>query len=83
MYLQGFKGNGASFSLNSHSNVLFFYFQTKSNGACMETSNLSIQPYQSKFILLKVKANKNFRKFIRFFQTCLDPNKFSPNSKAV
>jgi hypothetical protein len=49
----------------------------------METSNLSIQPYQSKFIFLKVKANKNFRKFIRFFQTCLDPNKFSPNSKAV
>jgi hypothetical protein len=32
--------------LNSNSNLIFFYFQTKSNGACMETTNFTIQPYQ-------------------------------------
>jgi hypothetical protein len=35
----------------------------------MLTTNFSIQLYQSKFILWKVKENKNFREFIRFFQS--------------
>jgi hypothetical protein len=38
----------------------------------METANFAIQPYPSKFILWKAKANKNFREIIRFFQTCLN-----------
>jgi hypothetical protein len=41
----------------------------------METSDFAIQLCQSKFIFWKVKANKIFRKFIRFFQTGLDPQK--------
>jgi hypothetical protein len=31
----------------------------------METSNFAIQLYQSKFLFWKVKANKNFKEFIR------------------
>jgi hypothetical protein len=46
---------------------IIFYFETKSNGTCMETSIFAIQPYQNKFTFSKVKANKNFREFIRFF----------------
>jgi hypothetical protein len=50
----------------------------------METSNLAIQPYQSKFIFSKVKANKNFGKFIRFFSNKFEsPNKFESFSKLV
>jgi hypothetical protein len=58
-------------SLNSNSNTLLFYFQTKSNGACIETANFAIQLRQSKFTFWKVKASKKFRKFTKFFQTCL------------
>jgi hypothetical protein len=34
----------------------------------METVDFAIQLCQSKFTFWKVKANKNFREFIRFFQ---------------
>jgi hypothetical protein len=36
----------------------------------METAKFLIQLCQSKFIFQKVKANRNFREFTRFFQTC-------------
>jgi hypothetical protein len=39
----------------------------------METANFSIQLCQSKFTFWKVKTDKNFREFIRFF-----PNMFVP-----
>jgi hypothetical protein len=67
-----FKGNETWFSLNPNLNLPFFYFQTKSNGACIEGSYLAIQPYQSKLTFWKAKVIKNFRKFIRFFQTCFN-----------
>jgi hypothetical protein len=38
----------------------------------METENFAIQQYQSIFIFWKVKANKNFNEFIRFFQSGLN-----------
>jgi hypothetical protein len=49
----------------------------------METPDFAIQPCQSKFTFWKVKASKNFREFIRVFQTSLNPNKIGPNSKLV
>jgi hypothetical protein len=38
----------------------------------METAIFSIQLYQFKFIFWKVKGNKKFREFIRFFQSGLN-----------
>jgi hypothetical protein len=38
--------------------TLFLLFQTKSNGACMETTNFALHLCQYKFTLWKVKANK-------------------------
>jgi hypothetical protein len=49
----------------------------------MEMSSFAIQPCQSKFTFWNVEANKNFREFVRFFQTGLTTNKFGQNSKIV
>jgi hypothetical protein len=49
----------------------------------METLDFAIQPCQSKFTFCKVRANKKFREFIRFFQIDFSSIKFGPNSKAV
>jgi hypothetical protein len=38
-------------------------FQTKSSGPCIETSNSSIQPYQSTLTFCNVKAKWNFNQF--------------------
>jgi hypothetical protein len=35
----------------------------------METLDFAIQPCQYKFTFWKVRANRNFQEFIRFFQT--------------
>jgi hypothetical protein len=43
--------------LNSNSNTLSIYFQTMSRRACMETSDFTIQPCQSKLTIKKVKEN--------------------------
>jgi hypothetical protein len=48
----------------------------------METSDFAIQPCQSKFSIWKVKANKNFAEFIRFFQISLDSQKNWPKFKS-
>jgi hypothetical protein len=39
----------------------------------VETSNLTMQSGQSKFIFWERKANMSFGEFARFFQTSLDP----------
>jgi hypothetical protein len=49
----------------------------------MDTLDFAIQPCKSKFTFWKLRENKNFREFNRFFQTGFSPNKFGPNSKAV
>jgi hypothetical protein len=67
------RGNGTWFSVNSNSNPLFIYFETKSNGVCVKTENFTIQPCQSKFTFWKLKRNKNFGELIRIFQTSLNP----------
>jgi hypothetical protein len=33
----------------------------------METANFTIQPCQSQFLFWKVKVNKNFKEFTKFF----------------
>jgi hypothetical protein len=49
----------------------------------MGNSDFSIQPCQSKFTIWKVKVNRNFGEFVRFFRSSLTPNKFRSNLKAV
>jgi hypothetical protein len=57
--------------------------QTKYVSARVETSNLTMQSGQSKFIFWERKANMNFGKFIRVLQKVWIPNKFNSNSKMV
>jgi hypothetical protein len=66
-------GNGTLFSVNSNSNPLFIYFQTKSNGARVETENFAMQPCLSQFTFWKVNTNHNIGEFLRNFQTSLSP----------
>jgi hypothetical protein len=54
-----------------------------SNGACMEISNLAIQPYQSKFTYGIPRPVRILGNLSDFFKQVLTPNKFSPNSKSV
>jgi hypothetical protein len=68
------------FKIQTH---FYSFFQTKSNGASMETSEFAMQPCHSNFTLWEAKKNRDFGEFIRFYQTNLDPNKFGPNSKVV
>jgi hypothetical protein len=66
--------------LGLFSNRLFFIFKPSQMDLVYK---LQILLCQYKFTFYKAKACKNFRKFTRFFQTCLASNKFSSNSRAV
>jgi hypothetical protein len=49
----------------------------------VETSNLTMQSGQSKFIFWEKKANMNFGEFIIFLQTSWTSNKFNSCSEIV
>jgi hypothetical protein len=69
----GIKSKRTWDKLNSNSNPLSRPSQTRSSGACTETSEFAIPPCHSKFTFLEAKTNSNFGEVIKFIQTSLNP----------